>query len=346
VAILTGPITRMAAGRLTAARGPVQARTPHALALAVLALSYPPGCGATPGDVTFKIEVLGSVEALATYRVAATPIDAAPNTEYQFISRLPWTELPATIFTVTAARSSAEPSEVTLRPFVCEQDPMFGARLQSGKWKARETQQAFLMPDGSLEIGTDFDHLLSYRCDWASADGRSQSGSASLASTPLLCSEDGRKQTSVRLTGTLFGAPFDETPATCLVTLTDETPAQLTLVFGFDNADITLSASLQHCADPASPLPLVLSAPTDVPCSVRGAIEVASASSGKRYLVLVSGSWTIASLSFLKDGRLAGPVDAMFTQGSDSLSVVGTIDLPIMRVPRKLHADLAAAPPA
>jgi len=302
------------------------------LGLTILSSSCQSDNSAGPA-VTFKIEVLGPAEALVAYPVEAVQADAVPDTRYQFVSRLPWTQLPATTFVVSSNPATGTLGQVSLHPFVCQEDPAFDQRLKSGRWKALETQQVYLMSDGSLEAGTDFDHLLYYECDWTSDDGRSQVGSVSLADTPQLCSESDRNRTSVILSGTLFGVPFEEAPVTCSVTLTNETPKKLTVVVGIANMDLTLSVSLQHCVDPNETPPVMLNAPSDVPCTIRGAVEAVSQVSGKRNLELSSGRWTIDSVSYSKDGRLSGAVDAVFTDGNDMLTLVGQIDLPILRQP-------------
>jgi hypothetical protein len=305
---------------------------PGSLGLCLLAGAL--NCNAPLGSVTFVAEVPGGVDALRGYQLMASSMSSDPVNPYRFISRAPWSEVVTAEFSLASRTATEEVSSVKLHPFVCQQDPSFKERLQSGEWAAQETHQAFLMPDGTLELDTDFDHLLKYRCDWSSSNGRSQSGSAVLTSAPMLCADATRRDTTVRIGGTLFGSTFDTAPSICSAILTNDAPAKLTVSFSISDATITLNAALQHCVDPNEVLPLVLNAPPmDPSCSIVGSVEVIHSTFGKRVLGLASGQWTIYTLSFLKHGRITGTIDAQYSTGNDSLSLTGAVDLPILRIP-------------
>ncbi len=172
--------------------------------LAVLCTALLFGCSADAGNArqpfTFVVDVLGSAHALADFevRVGGGLRDEGVGTRGSRLSRRfridgpIWEALLGTQYTV-----STSVGRVTVAPFVCDLNHALLSKVAAG-WTATESHEVLLGDDGSLELNTDFDRHLWYRCELSK--GGDVDGSSWYASTPMRCSEVDRAATRLTLT--------------------------------------------------------------------------------------------------------------------------------------------------
>ena len=135
------------------------------------------------------------------------------------------------------------------------------------------------------------------------------------------------------MTGHVWNQDVNVKPEICWAQLTpaDSSHAIVTLTVPLGSA--TLSMNADHCLD-GDVFPATFTVPAAKPCqlAVTAMINDASIGSASRF-ILKSGSWTITSLDPSKGGRESGSFDLDFAAGSDTLSVSGSYDLRMTRIP-------------
>ena len=226
-------------------------------------------------------------------------------------------------------------SAVTLEPFLCVRSNDFEAQRRDN-WTFVETHQAFLYPDGTLELDTDFEHRLSYACEVSHPDRDDSEGWSQLTHAEPKCTLPDRDRTQIELRGELDGKPFVVGFDTCSAVLTDEGFGRLKFDFSVQLASSTIVLGMSYCIEEAEPLAPVhiLASGNDTECPDAAGLAFDRQSDGDFEYIPVTGSWTIDRLQTTKGGRASGSLE-LTIRGDDHLAVTihGDYDLPLLRVP-------------
>jgi len=227
------------------------------------------------------------------------------------------------------AKDGVQISTVSVTPYLCAGFPDFIERLASGQ-RAKETHQVFINHSGELELNTDFEHPLAYRCEWFRSGNRVE-GVTSVLAAPSLC--EGDMNSTLLMSGHIWNQTINAAPEVCWAQLTaaDKGHAVLTLTAPLGSA--TIAINLDHCLD-GDIFPVNLSQSTERPCQLTVTAMVDDSRNGTASrLTFAKGSWNIRSLDPSKGGREAGSLSLYVSAGDNVLSVTGDYDLPITRVP-------------
>jgi hypothetical protein len=311
----------------------------------ILALAFVVGCGnggapapESAAQPTYVVEVLGDEGGLELFSTSIAglvpvPFSNEPNrpTPESFQTIEPWTTITGSSYSVVTSIDQSPLSMAPVAPYLCAGYTDFRERLNSGQ-RARETHQIFVNSMGGIELDTDFDHVLAYRCEWFDTDNRVQ-GVTSVLAAPARCDGQGDVNSSLLIAGHVRDQDVSIKPEICWAQLTpaDSSHAVVTLTVPLGSA--TLSVNADHCLD-GDVFPATFTVPVANPCqlAVTAMITDAAIGSASR-LILKSGSWTITSLDPSKGGRERGSFDLNFAAGSDTLSVSGSYDLRVTRIP-------------
>ena len=292
------------------------------------------GCsgGSTAGDrITFVAAAVGTPSTLSSYSISAEGM-AAADPQHLVATDVP-AAFGATQFSISSWQGRERIGSVLLRPFECAENAQKLHQMLSNGFAATETQQIFVNSDGTLDVGTNFEHLLTYVCDvgHGGVSGAAIEGWGSIAPAPTLCSSPDRSATTVRLSGSIQGQQFDGRPDLCQAVLSEaDTPTSLLYVFEMSQAGFTLTAELK----------LIQIASTDaLPESMQlpsGLVEtqlILTGGDNSYSTTAATGTWAIDSVSFLDGGRTTGNLSVVFGASPDSLLATGQVSLPLLDQP-------------
>lgn len=279
---------------------------------------------------TFVIEVHGTSTALSHFALLSD--DIAKQSPVKFETRQPWPDVGLADYRIQTSLDGKVVAQARLHPFVCAESPNFSQRLEQG-WLAVENHQVWLTEAGNLELDTDFEHVLSYGCSWVHPDNRrSSDGTITLTAAPPLCTDEPRRNTQVRIRGSVMGVAIDTSPKTCFASLSDRADGLIQLEFVVPLESFTLSFVMKHCLAIGETFPQKLDSNSSTGCAFQVAAS-ALGQEGKRGGFEVTGAWEISSAEFSKGGRVTGGFSVNFDKGEDRWTAEGAYDLPFIRIP-------------
>ncbi len=274
-------------------------------------------------------EAVGAPSTLSAYAIRGNGMSVVDS------AHLEASDVPAAFgaaeFTIASWQGTTQVGSVVVRPFECAQNPQTLHQMLSKGFRATETQQIFVATDGTLEVGTTFEHLLTYVCDVGGGGGAGIAGWGAYAASPPLCSAPDRNATSVRFSGTLQGQAFDGSPEICDAVLSEaDTPTSLLYVFAMTQATWTLTAEVKLMQiDPSAAMPQTIQLPdamVEAQLTMAGAASVSTEKT-------TSGTWTIEAVSFQDGGRTTAELNVLFGEAPDALLVAGQVSLPLLDQP-------------
>jgi hypothetical protein len=305
------------------------------MSLAVLTTAC--GDGSRSSD-TFIVEVKGSRQTLESFELRAPGLDVSPLTyDSGFVRTLstdePWSRLRSRTFELMAFEHGEQISTVRVSPFLCPEIQGFDRSVDDG-WKVVETQQAFLLDTGVIELDTDFDHPLHYACEQSQPDGSDGDGLGTIVHEEPICSDEDRKGTELRLTGTLANAHVDSVMQTCWAALSDVGAGRISLTLNTMTDAGTVTIGLSRClATEEEPFPMELTpVDADEACPTTTSTILRASSAEER--LSTSGRWLIASADYSKGGHVVGEIEVTATARDGSeVRIAGPYDLPFIRIP-------------
>jgi len=300
------------------------------LAVSALIAALWAGCSSErqEGELTFVADVVGDNTSFDAFSLLSDKM-APRSGPRQFVAYRVPVEVGGPTFEVSSWQSDIRYGLAELKPFACLESPDELRRLLANRWTATETQQVFLGPNGTLELGTNFDHTLLYQCHLNSPSAGGMKEWGGYASAPLYCAGDDRKDTVLRLSGTMLGVRYDGKPRLCYAMLDGtEESASLVYTFVFEESDFVISLSVKLVKIiAAASLPIALEIPGEgvsVSLFVTRGTQYAGSTVG-------AGSWTIGEASFAKSGRTSGQLHLTLSGPDISVVVDGLVSVPLLQ---------------
>jgi hypothetical protein len=304
------------------------------------------GCGGGGSHFRYDVTAYLAPDDWSSLSIAFDPVFHATGREsykQPYVGRtyeldLTPSKLPRPTITVTVSAGGQTKGSATMVPFMCDGMGDFLTRIAQGS-SAVESAEIYIDGTGTVHLEGDFDRPLWHRCD-LSAGGAGDGVSAANVSTPELCTEPARQQTSVMVSGGAGGQA--RAPTFCHANLYrtdggDLLRIQLISDPSVPGGDDGILVSLAHCVAAGEAYPLRITAPVASACPIGPFEDVGlfvGPAASVQHLHATTGGWSLDAVDLGVDGVIRGSVDATFVDSQNlTYHIAGAIDLPNTMVP-------------